>query len=70
MWQRCMLDSALHNDSAETLAARVLAREHQIYPRVIKWFAEGRLSLQDNQVFFDGKALDQPISFDSLAPSH
>ena len=57
-----------NNDNAETLAARVLVREHQIYPRVIHWFAEGRLRLQDNKVIFDGKALDQPISFDSLAP--
>lgn len=58
------------NDSAKTLAARVLVKEHQIYPTVIRWFAEGRLSLQDNQVFFDGKALDRPISFDSLVVSH
>jgi len=54
------------NDNAESLAARVLAREHQIYPLVIRWFAEGRLSLKDNQAIFDGVALKQALSFDDL----
>jgi len=58
------------NDSTETLAARVLAREHQIYPTVIRWFAEGRLHLQDNRVILDGKALDHPVLFDSTATNH
>jgi phosphoribosylglycinamide formyltransferase 1 len=35
----------LHDDTAETLAARVLATEHQIYPRAIRWFVEDRLQL-------------------------
>jgi phosphoribosylglycinamide formyltransferase 1 len=30
-------------DSAQTLAARVLQEEHQVYPRAIRWFLEGRL---------------------------
>jgi len=33
----------LPEDDAERLAARVLALEHQIYPRAIRWFLEGRL---------------------------
>ncbi|MBI0327536.1 phosphoribosylglycinamide formyltransferase [Burkholderia plantarii] len=32
-------------DTAETLAERVLAAEHQLYPRAVRWFAEGRLRL-------------------------
>jgi phosphoribosylglycinamide formyltransferase-1 len=31
------------DDTADTLAARVLAQEHRIYPQAIRWFAEGRL---------------------------
>lgn len=58
------------NDSNETLAARVLAQEHQIYPIVIRWFAEGRLCLQGNRAILDDKVLDSPLSFDSLAPRH
>ncbi len=36
----------LAEDDAETLAARVLAEEHRIYPQVLRWFAEGRLRLE------------------------
>ena len=35
----------LDDDTPETLAARVLAEEHRIFPQAIRWFAEGRLSL-------------------------
>jgi len=40
----------LEGDSAEALAARVLAAEHQIYPRAVKWFLDGRLRIEGNQV--------------------
>ncbi|HCX34701.1 MAG TPA: phosphoribosylglycinamide formyltransferase [Rhodocyclaceae bacterium] len=33
----------LLGDSEETLAARVLAQEHRIYPQAVRWFLEGRL---------------------------
>jgi phosphoribosylglycinamide formyltransferase-1 len=54
------------DDNTESLAARVLIREHQIYPVVIRWFAECRLSLRDHQVIFDNQALNEPLSFDEL----
>lgn len=57
------------DDSPESLAARVLAREHQIYPQVIGWFAEGRLKLQNNHVFFDNRPLEKPLSLDQLPPN-
>ena len=34
----------LDGDDEATLAARVLAQEHRIYPLAVRWFAEGRLS--------------------------
>ena len=37
-------------DDADTLAARVLVAEHQIYPRAVKWFLDGRLRIEGNQV--------------------
>jgi len=56
-------------DSAEQLAARVLKREHQIYPLVIGWFAEQRLTLdRDGMVIFDGEALRQPVTFTADQP--
>ena len=44
----------LPGDDAESLAQRVQAAEHILYPRVIRWFAEGRLTLQDNRAMLDG----------------
>lgn len=36
----------LPDDSADTLAARVLIREHEMYPRCVRWWVEGRLRLE------------------------
>lgn len=38
------------DDTEETLAARILEQEHQIYPKAIQLFAEGRLVLRGRQV--------------------
>jgi len=44
----------LPDDNESRLAARVLDQEHRIYPTAIKWFAEGRLSIANDQVHVDG----------------
>lgn len=38
------------DDTAATLAARVLAQEHRIYPQAVRWFAEGRLEINRGRV--------------------
>ena len=43
----------LDADDEATLAARVLAQEHQIYLLAVRWFAEGRLRLQGGRVALD-----------------
>lgn len=45
----------LPGDDADTLAARVLAEEHRILPRAIRWYAQGRLALENGRVLLDGK---------------
>lgn len=40
----------LVKDTEESLSARILAMEHQIYPQAIQWYAEGRLSLEGRRV--------------------
>jgi phosphoribosylglycinamide formyltransferase-1 len=40
----------LTGDNAETLAARILRQEHRLYPQVVRWFAEGRVSLAGGRV--------------------
>ncbi|MGE0081105.1 MAG: phosphoribosylglycinamide formyltransferase [Thiohalomonadaceae bacterium] len=47
----------LPDDTPESLAARVLEQEHQIYPRAIRWFAEGRLALRDGVAHLDEEPL-------------
>ncbi len=52
----------LPDDDPETLAARVLAEEHRIYPLVVGWFAAGRLRLgEDGRPRVDGAALEAPL---------
>jgi len=43
----------LPDDDENTLAARILAQEHRIYPQAIQWFAEGRLKFDGRRVFLD-----------------
>lgn len=47
----------LPEDTAEQLAARVLEREHQLYPTVVSWFAAGRLQMSDNHALLDDSLL-------------
>ncbi len=39
------------NDTAESLAARVLVVEHEIYPLALKAFAEGRVDIEGKQAW-------------------
>ena len=41
-------------DGAEELAARVLAQEHVIYPRAVRWFLEDRLVIENGVVRVKG----------------
>ena len=41
--------SVTADDTAESLAAKVLTEEHKLYPEVVEWFARGELSLTAGQ---------------------
>ncbi|MCL2817448.1 MAG: phosphoribosylglycinamide formyltransferase [Clostridiales bacterium] len=41
----------LPGDTAEVLAARILAEEHKLYPKVIGYFAAGKISVDGRKVF-------------------
>lgn len=47
----------LAGDTADTLAARILEQEHQIYPRAIQLFAEGRIDVSGRTVTIDPPAV-------------
>ncbi len=40
------------NETPETLAAKVLAIEHELYPEVIRLFAEGKVKVDGKHVAF------------------
>lgn len=46
----------LPGDTEDTLSARVLTQEHVIYPRAVRWFVEGRLSIDNGIVHLAAKA--------------
>ncbi len=45
------------NDDKHTLAARVLKKEHQIYPRAINLLAQGRVNIVGEQALIDGEII-------------
>lgn len=45
---------AFHDDTEETLSARILEYEHKIYPAAIRLFAEGRLKVDGRKVIIKG----------------
>ena len=44
-------------DTPSSLAQRVHAQEHRIYPLAVRWFAEDRLSLDEQGALLDGQLL-------------
>ena len=54
----------LPDDTADTLAARVLAVEHRIYPEAAALFAAGRLRYNDGGAWLDGERLNQPLQYE------
>lgn len=40
----------LDHDTEESLSERILKREHEIFPKALQWFAEGRLSRDGRRV--------------------
>ena len=42
------------DDTAQSLAARVLRQEHVVYPRAVRWFLEGRLVVTRGLVNVEG----------------
>ncbi|MBM1188394.1 phosphoribosylglycinamide formyltransferase [Pseudomonas lundensis] len=44
-------------DTPSSLAQRVHAQEHRIYPLAVRWFAEGLLSLDEQGALLDGQLL-------------
>ena len=59
----------LPGDTETTLAARVQATEHIIYPRVVGMVADGRLTWDHGRMRLDGELLDAPLT-ENFSASH
>jgi phosphoribosylglycinamide formyltransferase-1 len=51
----------LRDDTAPTLAARLLQQEHYLYPQAVRLFAMGRLQSRDGKAWLDGQELMAPL---------
>ncbi len=51
------------DDDEATLAARVQAEEHHIYPLAVGWYCEGRLRCREGRAWLDGKPLVVPVPY-------
>ena len=49
------------DDTPESLAEKVLEKEHILYPIVVRWFCEGRIQLGSDYILFDGEILKAPM---------
>jgi len=56
----------LPSDTVESLELRVKVKEHLIYPTAISWLAEGRIKLDNNQIYMDGKKMPGPVVMDYM----
>ncbi len=53
----------LPDDDEEKLKARILAQEHKIYPQVIQFFAEGRVTVAGKKVVIAGAKIDTKLAY-------
>ena len=51
----------LDGDDEAALAARILVQEHKVYPQAVRWFAEGKLSLDNGRVRLAADLVDQSV---------
>jgi phosphoribosylglycinamide formyltransferase-1 len=52
----------LPDDDEDSLARRVLAREHVMYPRAVRWFVEGKLRIDEHGVVTHSDGESQLLS--------
>ncbi|MBL0165226.1 MAG: phosphoribosylglycinamide formyltransferase [Xanthomonadales bacterium] len=60
----------LGGDTEDTLASRLLEREHRLLVACVGLLASGRLAWQAGSVLLDGVVLTSPLRFEDLPPTH
>ncbi len=59
----------LDTDDAASLAARVLAAEHKIYPLALKLIAEQRVRIAGDKAFIDGLTDEEALAAQLISPA-
>ncbi|MDA9569877.1 phosphoribosylglycinamide formyltransferase [Porticoccaceae bacterium] len=58
------------SDDESSLASKVLAYEHKIYPEAVRWFCDNRLRMDNDGVKLDNKPIcDSGIIYNSCEPT-
>ena len=60
-------ESILTNDDAQSLAQRVLEKEHIIYPMCIQWLCDGTIKCEKEVAYYEGRALTRPLRLDEIS---
>lgn len=58
----------LPDDAENTLAARVLAAEHKLYPLALRLIADGKARVEDERVVIASAAFADGVSFNPVGP--
>lgn len=53
-------------DTAETLAHRLLSKEHQLLTTTVNKIASGEIYWQDNQLYYNNQVINQPIVWSKI----
>lgn len=53
-------------DNTETLAARLLSKEHTLLTTTVNKIASGEIYWQDNQLFYNNQVITQPIVWSNI----
>jgi phosphoribosylglycinamide formyltransferase-1 len=51
----------LENDNEKSLERRIKAHEHALYPKVLELLCREKITLEDNNLFYEGKKLATPL---------
>ena len=51
-------------DNIEDLQQKGHRLEHRMYPQVLSWLSDNRLTINQGQIYYDKALLEQPIRFD------
>ena len=49
----------IESDNENSLATKVLAFEHKIYPQAVQWFCDNRLAMDNDGVLLDNNPIPE-----------